>query len=132
MWAPVPKLIKYTFLPCTCRFPNSDHVMFFKEFAFRLFINYAHMDTWKHVHVTKFGEKKQFSGVPSHGLKWENSTYKLKMSIRIGHLLYIIKTKTADKRNWKSTACIFPFRITLPKLIPQTLNFYTLLIICIL
>ena len=126
------KALKYTFLPCMCCVPNSDHVMFSKEFAFRLFINYAYMDTLKHVNMMKFEKKKHFSGVPSHGLKWENSTYKLKMSIRIGHVLYIFKTKTADKRNWKSTICIFPLRITLPQLIPQTLNLYTLLIIFIL
>ena len=59
---------------------NSHHVMFSREFAFCLFINYAHVGTWMHVHMTKF-EKKQLSGVPSRGLKWENKTYELKTSI---------------------------------------------------
>ena len=35
-----------------------------------------------HVPKTKLKrKKKQFSGVPSRGLKWENKTYKLKTSI---------------------------------------------------
>ena len=33
-----------------------------------------------HMRKTKFEKKKQFSGVPSRGLKWENKTYKLKTS----------------------------------------------------
>ena len=60
--------------------------MFSWEFAFCLFINYAHIGTWMHMHKTKFEKKnkqtkKQFSGVPSRGLKLENKTYKLKASI---------------------------------------------------
>ena len=55
--------------------------MFSREFAFCLFMYYAYIGTWMHVHKTKFEKKKQFSGVPSHGLKWENKTYKLKMSL---------------------------------------------------
>ena len=35
---------------------------------------------WMHMHKTKY-EKKTFSGVASRGLKWENKTYKLKMSL---------------------------------------------------
>ena len=63
--------IQYTFLPCMFCFPNSDHVMFSREFAFCLFINYAFICMWMHVHKTKFEKKKQFCGVPSGGLKWE-------------------------------------------------------------
>ena len=36
---------QYTFLPCMFCFPNSDHVMFSREFAFCLFINYAYICT---------------------------------------------------------------------------------------
>ena len=36
------------------RFPNSDHVMFSREFAFCLFINYAHICLWMHVYKTTF------------------------------------------------------------------------------
>ena len=36
----------------------------------------------QYVHMKSF-EKKQFSGVPSHGLKWENKTYKLKSLLKI-------------------------------------------------
>ena len=55
--------------------------MFSREFAFFLFVNYAYIGTWMHVRKTKFEKKKkQFSGVPSRGLKWENKTYKLKTS----------------------------------------------------
>ena len=57
-------------------FPNSDDVMFSREFAFFLFVNYAYVGTWMYVPKTKFEEKK-FSGVSSRGLKWENKTYKL-------------------------------------------------------
>ena len=42
--------------------------MFSKEFAFYLFINYAYIYTWMHVHETTFEKKKQFSGVASRGL----------------------------------------------------------------
>ena len=54
--------------------------MFSREFAFFLFFNYAYIGTWMHMRKTKFEKKKQFSGVPSRGLKWENKTYKLKTS----------------------------------------------------
>ena len=36
----------------------------------------------QYVHMKSF-EKKRFSGVPSHGLKWENKTYKLKSLLKI-------------------------------------------------
>ena len=35
-------------------FPNSDHVMFSREFVFCLFINYAYMCRWIYVHRTTF------------------------------------------------------------------------------
>ena len=35
-------------------FPNSDHVMFSREFAFCLFINYAYTCTWIQVNKTTF------------------------------------------------------------------------------
>ena len=41
-------------LACMFRFPNSDHVIFSREFAFCLFINHAHICTRIHVHRTKF------------------------------------------------------------------------------
>ena len=59
---------QYTFIPCMFRFPNSDHFMSSREFAFCLFINYAYVCTWMYVHKTTFEKKKQFSGVPSRGL----------------------------------------------------------------
>ena len=35
-------------------FPNSDHVMFYRESAFFLFVNYAYIGTWMHARKTKF------------------------------------------------------------------------------
>ena len=56
---------------CMICFPNSDHVMFSREFAFCLFINYAYTGTWMHVYKTTFEKKNSFL------------RYKLKTSIRI-------------------------------------------------
>ena len=39
---------------CTFSFPNSDHVMFSREFAFCLLINYVYICTWMHVNKTTF------------------------------------------------------------------------------
>ena len=36
------------------RFPNSDHVMFSREFVFCLFINYAHICLWMYVYKATF------------------------------------------------------------------------------
>ena len=52
---------QYTFIPCMFRFPNSDHFMFSREFAFCLFINYAYVCTWMHVYKTTFEKKKNSS-----------------------------------------------------------------------
>ena len=60
--------IQYTFLPCMFCFPNSDHVMFSREFAFCLFINYAFICMWMHVHKTKF--EKINSSVGYHQVVW--------------------------------------------------------------
>ena len=54
---------------CMICFPNSDHVMFSREFAFCLFINYAYIGTWMHVYKTTFEKKNSSLG------------YKLKTSI---------------------------------------------------
>ena len=54
---------------CMICFPNSDHVMFSREFAFCLFINYAYIGTWIHVYKTTFEKKNSSLG------------YKLKTSI---------------------------------------------------
>ena len=54
---------------CMICFPNSDHVMFSREFAFCLFINYAYIGTWMHVCKTTFEKKNSSLG------------YKLKTSI---------------------------------------------------
>ena len=35
-------------------FPNSDHVMFSREFDFCLFNNYAYVGNWMHLHKTQF------------------------------------------------------------------------------
>ena len=43
-------------------------MMFSREFAFCLFINYAYICMWMHVHKQDDNWKKQFSGVPSRGL----------------------------------------------------------------
>ena len=81
------------------RFPNSDHVMFSREFAFCLFINYAHICLWMHVYKTTFG-------VPSRGLKWENKKYKVKRSI-----VSVIVTRDTPVSYWP----IFPpTRVTVP------------------
>ena len=45
---------------CMFCFPNSDHVMFSREFVSSFFINYAYIYTCMYLH-----------GVPSRGLKWE-------------------------------------------------------------
>ena len=58
----VMRSIEYTFLPCMFCFLNSDHVMFSREFAFCLFINYAYVVTWMHVHKTKFEKKNRSLG----------------------------------------------------------------------
>ena len=54
---------------CMICFPNSDHVMFSREFAFCLFVNYAYIGTWMHVYKTTFEKKNSSLG------------YKLKTSI---------------------------------------------------
>ena len=56
-------------------FPNSDHVIFPREFPFCLFINYiTYIRTWVHVHKTTV-ERNSSLGYQE---KWENKTYKLK------------------------------------------------------
>ena len=45
-----------------------SHMMFSREFAFCLFINYAYICIWMHVHKQDDNWKKQFSGVLSRGL----------------------------------------------------------------
>ena len=47
-------ITEYTFLPSMFCLPNSDHVMFSREFAVCFFINYAYIGMWMHVHETKF------------------------------------------------------------------------------
>ena len=42
---------------CMICFPNSDHVMFSREFAFCLFMNYAYIGTWMHVYKTTIEKK---------------------------------------------------------------------------
>ena len=54
---------------CMICFPNSDHVMFSREFASCLVINYAYIGTWMHVYKTTFEKKNSSLG------------YKLKKSI---------------------------------------------------
>ena len=58
----VMRSIEYTFLPCMFCFLNSDHMMFSRQFAFCLFINYAYVVTWMHVHKTKFEKKNVLWG----------------------------------------------------------------------
>ena len=45
------------------RFPNSDHFMFSREFAFCLFINYAYVCTWMQVYKTTFEKNMGFRHV---------------------------------------------------------------------
>ena len=45
------------------------------------FFLFIYIWTCIRVHRTIFEKKKQFSGLPSRGLKWESKTYKLKCSI---------------------------------------------------
>ena len=54
---------------CMICFPNSDHVMFSREFAFCLFMNYAYIGTWMHVYKTTIEKKNSSLG------------YKIKTSI---------------------------------------------------
>ena len=42
-----------------------------REFVFCLFINYARIRKWMHLHRGQFPKQK------SHGLQWENKTYQL-------------------------------------------------------
>ena len=72
---------QYTFIPCMFRFPNSDHFMFSREFAFCLFINYAYVCTWMHVYKTTFEKKKTVLWGSVTWSVMENKTYKLKTSI---------------------------------------------------
>ena len=58
-------------------FPNTDHVMFSREFVFCLFINYVYTGKWMHMHKTKFETKNSQHYVVCNGKK----TYKLKPSI---------------------------------------------------
>ena len=45
--------ISNSLFSCMFCFPNLDHVMFSRKFAFCLFINYAYnISTWMHVHGT--------------------------------------------------------------------------------
>ena len=57
--------------------------MFSGEFAFCLFINHIHVVSYMYTYARgcKNIGKKQFSGVPSRGLQWDNKTYKIKSSI---------------------------------------------------
>lgn len=66
----------FTFMFC---FPYSDHALYLGEFAFCLFVNYTYI--CMHAHALDNTRKKQFSGVSSPGLKWENKSNKLKRSI---------------------------------------------------
>ena len=47
---------------CMICFPNSDHVMFSREFASCLVINYAYIGTWMHVYKTIFEKKNSSLG----------------------------------------------------------------------
>ena len=38
-------------------------------------------------------KKKQFSGGPSRGLKWENKTYKLKTSITFQYYIFLVDSQ---------------------------------------
>ena len=60
-------------------FSNLDHVMFSRGFASCLFINHTYHLLVNTRTLDNFW-KKQFSGVPSHGLKWENKKDKRKQN----------------------------------------------------
>ena len=62
--------------------PNSNHVMFSREFALYLFINYTipHVyATRMHMHRRYLKEFKSSHQITSRGLKWENKPYKLQV-----------------------------------------------------
>ena len=63
-------------------FRNTHHVMFFREFAFCLFMYYAYIDSEVDARAwDEIWKKKVLWGIASRGLKWENKTYKLNMSL---------------------------------------------------
>ena len=64
-------------------FPNSGHLMFSREFTFRLFKNYAYICSWMHVQGRHLKETVLWDNI-AYGLKWENKNFKLKRSIRKG------------------------------------------------
>ena len=64
-------------------FPNSGHLMFSREFTFRLFKNYAYICSWVHVQGRHLKETVLWDNI-AYGLKWENKNFKLKRSIRKG------------------------------------------------
>ena len=71
-WPRSSLIIEYTFLALMFCFHNSDHVMFSREFAFCLCINYAYTGTWMQVHKTKLEKKNSSLGY--HHVVWNGKT----------------------------------------------------------
>ena len=65
---------------CVLCFAFQIQTTWFSPWNFPFFL-FIYIWTCIHVHRTIFEKKKQFSGLPSRGLKWESKTYKLKCSI---------------------------------------------------
>ena len=57
-------------------FPNSGHLMFSREFTFRLFKNYAYICSWMHVQGRHLKGTVLWDNI-TYGLKWEDKKLKL-------------------------------------------------------
>ena len=58
-------------------FPNSDHLMFSREFTFRLFISYAYICSWMHVQGRHLKETVLWGNI-TYGLKREKKKFELR------------------------------------------------------
>ena len=69
-----------TLLACMFCFPNSDHVKFSRKFAFCLYLNYAHIGTWKHMHKgvgRHLNKEKVLWGTITWSEMWKQNNYNL-------------------------------------------------------
>ena len=92
-------------------FPNSDYMIFSKEFALFLFINYAHICKWMQMHRTTFW-KRQFYGVPY--VVWKRKQHKQarkkstppQYTLFVHHILYkLLFTNALGRTAYSPKAC---------------------------
>ena len=79
-WAFLSFHFIYTFSACMFCFPNSNHVMFPRKFAFCLHINYAYIGTWMHMHTGvgwHLNKEKVLWSTISWSEIWKRNNYKL-------------------------------------------------------